>query len=663
MRVDIVIPAHNEEGRIGSTLDAYLSHPTSHEVRFTVALDRCTDRTEEVVGAHAAAAGESARVQTVSYPKLGKGGVLMEAFRACDGEMVGFVDADGATPPAELMRLVEATAAGADGAIASRRHPAAVLPARRGLKRGLASAGFAFGVRRLFGLPYADTQCGAKVFRRGALERMLPLLTSRDFLIDVDLLYVAERLGLRVASVPTIWIDRAGSRVSAGTDTLRMAASALRLWLHHRVIPVEAGGAEPEAEAASPPAAPARRRVRRRPRPDVALVTPYPPAGARHAGRSGVASYGANLARALAAEGLRVTVVAPQEESGGPQVEDDGPVRVERRFQRGPAALPAAARAAVATRAPVVHLQHEFFLYGGPSSIPGLAPALGLLRGSGVGPVVTMHHAVDPASVDRGFVDMHRVRAPRWLARAGLGSVQRTIGSLSRQVIVHERAFAELVPGATVVPHGLEAAAPGEPAASVPGEEGAKPLTALCFGFLAPYKGLELALEAAARSPDSVQLVIAGDEHPRLRESGERYVERLRERWPGVAHFTGYVEDDELPSWFAAADVALFLYQRPFATSGALALALARETPVLLSPALARIVGAPAELVAADGSEGLAGQLELLARESGERDRLRAAGRLLAGDRSWATVARRHAEIYEEVSHADGARRGPLQLA
>jgi glycosyltransferase involved in cell wall biosynthesis len=236
MRVDIVIPAHNEEDRIGPTLDAYLAHPTSHEIHFVVALDNCTDRTEEVVAGHAARSG---RVESVAYPKLGKGGVLMETFRRCDADLVGFVDADGATPPSELMRLVEATAADADGAIATRRHPAAVLPARRGLTRGMTSAGFAFGVRRLFGLPYDDTQCGAKVFRRSAMERLLPLLSSRDFLFDVDVLLVARRLRMRVASVPTIWIDREGSRLSPGRDTARMAASALRLWLHHQVIPVD----------------------------------------------------------------------------------------------------------------------------------------------------------------------------------------------------------------------------------------------------------------------------------------------------------------------------------------------------------------------------------------------------------------------------------------
>jgi glycosyltransferase involved in cell wall biosynthesis len=247
MRVDIVIPAHNEQDRIGPMLDAYMTRCAGPDMRFLVALDRCTDGTAEVVAARAA---RDPRVEAVDYPKLGKGGVLMEAFRRCDGDLVGFVDADGATPPSEMLRLIDA-ARDRDGAIASRRHPASVLPARRSLAREVTSAGFAFTVRQLFRLPYEDTQCGAKVFRRAAMERMLPLLTSRDFLFDVDVLLVAHRLGYRIETVPTIWIDREGSRLKAGGDAKRMAASALRLWLHHRVIPVDTEG--PTDPTAMPP--------------------------------------------------------------------------------------------------------------------------------------------------------------------------------------------------------------------------------------------------------------------------------------------------------------------------------------------------------------------------------------------------------------------------
>jgi glycosyltransferase involved in cell wall biosynthesis len=390
------------------------------------------------------------------------------------------------------------------------------------------------------------------------------------------------------------------------------------------------------------------------------MISPYPPAGRRHAGRSGVASYAGNLAQALGERGLTVTVVAPTEPDLPAGRETDGPVTVERSFERGPAAVPSAARAALATGAPVVHLQHEFFLYGGVTSMPGLLPGLGLLRARGVGPVVTMHHAVDPAEVDDDFVRMHRVRAPRPALRLGLATVQGTIGRLARRVIVHEDKFASVVRDAAVVPHGVEAVEPqqAEVAADLP-DDGR--LTLICFGFLAPYKGLELALEAASLARDDVRLLIVGGEHPRLLDGGERYGDSLRARWPDAGEFAGYVDDAELPHWFALSDLALFLYPRPFATSGALALAVAHGLPALLSPTLADLVAAPADLVAPTDAVGLAERLRGLAAAREELEPLRRQSAQLTRDRSWGAVADRHGEIYEEVSRAERSARRSLR--
>jgi glycosyltransferase involved in cell wall biosynthesis len=238
MRLDVIFPAHNEEHRIDATLAAYRSVCSSPDIRFVVALDDCSDRTHDVVAGHAA---HDQRVQSIDYPKLGKGGVIMEAFRGSDAELLAFVDADCATPPAELLRLaavVEET--GSDGAIAARWHPSSVLPGRRDRPRlrRMASKIFAVGVRRIFGLPYCDTQCGAKVLRRRVVERVVPLLSSRDLVFDVDLLVTTTALGFDITEVPTVWIDQPGSRVAVGRDSRRMVISLLRLWLHHHVIPV-----------------------------------------------------------------------------------------------------------------------------------------------------------------------------------------------------------------------------------------------------------------------------------------------------------------------------------------------------------------------------------------------------------------------------------------
>lgn len=233
MKLDIVIPAYNEEERLGRTLDAYRAGLPEEDVRFFVALDRCTDGTADIVRRHGAV---DPRVVLLDFPKLGKGGVLMEAFRHTDAPLVGFVDADCATSPGEFRRLVD-VAKLHDGAIASRYHPASVLPVKRSLFREVLTKGGGVIVKALFRHGYRDTQCGAKVVSNKVMRHTLPLLSSRDFLFDVDLLISARKLGYDIKEVPTIWVDQAGSKVKH-SDALRTLVSALRLWLHHKVMPI-----------------------------------------------------------------------------------------------------------------------------------------------------------------------------------------------------------------------------------------------------------------------------------------------------------------------------------------------------------------------------------------------------------------------------------------
>ncbi|HEX5619838.1 MAG TPA: glycosyltransferase [Solirubrobacteraceae bacterium] len=374
--------------------------------------------------------------------------------------------------------------------------------------------------------------------------------------------------------------------------------------------------------------------------PDVTLISPFPALGERHGGFTGVASYSANLAAALDDAGARVTVLAAHDPNE-PAVATDGTLEVRRVWKRGPGALPGAAAAALATGAPAVHVQHELFLYGGPSAVPGIVPALAALRRRNA--VVTMHHVVDPKAVDAGFTATHRVRAPAPVARAGVAAVQRTIAALADTVVVHEPSFAHVVPGAQVVPHGVETPERGdrEAARAALGVDG---FCVLCFGFLAPYKGLEAALGAARLAGEDVELVIAGGEHPRL--AGDGYADALRAAAPANVRFAGYVADADVARWFAAADVALLPYPQPFASSGPLALALAHGTPVLLSDALAGTVGAPDELAVPADPAAIAARLDALAADRGDRERLRAAAATLAAGRSWPEVARRHLDLY-----------------
>jgi glycosyltransferase involved in cell wall biosynthesis len=259
---------------------------------------------------------------------------------------------------------------------------------------------------------------------------------------------------------------------------------------------------------------------------------------------------------------------------------------------------------------------------------------------------------VDPAAVDSEFTRFHRVRVPHPVARVGLSAVQRTVQALSAATVVHERSFERFVPRAHVVPLGLDVIDP-PPTRQAKEASGVRSdrLTALCFGFLCPYKGLEIALEAASIAGDAVDLIVAGGSHPRL-EGRDPYADDLRQRYRDTARFVGYVPEADVARWFGAADVLLLPYPRPVASSGPYAQALGFGTPPLCSPALGRCVDVPEAFVAPNDPSGLADRLVELASDRRQLDGLGAATRQLASGRTWTDVARRHVALYEEVIDA-----------
>ena len=99
---------------------------------------------------------------------------------------------------------------------------------RQGLLRRLESRGFNLLIRVLFGFSYHDTQCGAKVFKRAAIDAVLPAMVSRGFEFDVELLWRLKRAGFRVIEVPIEWQNQGDSRVEK-KDMIRMLSGLLKV--------------------------------------------------------------------------------------------------------------------------------------------------------------------------------------------------------------------------------------------------------------------------------------------------------------------------------------------------------------------------------------------------------------------------------------------------
>jgi glycosyltransferase involved in cell wall biosynthesis len=228
----ILIPAYNEERRIEPVLRDYaefFEKNYSGEFLIVVVLNGCTDNTFGVVR-HVAA--EHSTIHALEFREaIGKGGALIEGLKLSEhADLIGYVDADGATPPRAFLELVRHTGE-ADCVIGSRWLPGAVIHQSQAGHRQFASRVFHAIVQLLFRLNIHDTQCGAKVMKRGVIEKIHPYLRIADMAFDINLLVAVKRAGFRILEVPTEWTDQAGSKVVLFRSSLTMLLSAIRVRL------------------------------------------------------------------------------------------------------------------------------------------------------------------------------------------------------------------------------------------------------------------------------------------------------------------------------------------------------------------------------------------------------------------------------------------------
>jgi dolichyl-phosphate beta-glucosyltransferase len=223
--LSIVLPCLDEAERLPGTLAAYLAHfpPGRSEVELIVVDDGSTDGTTVIADQIAAADPRVLVMRTIR--NHGKGYAVRTGIQAAQGELVVFTDADGSYGPEQLERVVAALAA-APVAIGARlgSQAGAGPPLRR-----LASRVFNRVMRLLLGLPFTDTQCGLKGFRRGAAEAVFRRARVDGFAFDAEALLVARRLGIEVVEVPVRAEERQGSTVRLGGDALRMLGDVWRV--------------------------------------------------------------------------------------------------------------------------------------------------------------------------------------------------------------------------------------------------------------------------------------------------------------------------------------------------------------------------------------------------------------------------------------------------
>ncbi len=237
-KLSVVIPAYNEEENLNKgVLQEVWDYLNKQKYSWELLIvdDESTDNTlklvEKFVKSHK-------NVRALKEPHRGKGGTVIAGMLAAKGDIVLFTDMDQATPINQIEKLLPKFEQGYDGVIGSRK-------GRKGAPfvRKLMGWGFATLRNIILGLPFKDTQCGFKAFTREASENIFKRMKIFDEKkavqgaavnagFDLEMLYIARKLGYKVAEVPVIWHHKGTERVSAIKDSWEGFRDLMRVRLN-----------------------------------------------------------------------------------------------------------------------------------------------------------------------------------------------------------------------------------------------------------------------------------------------------------------------------------------------------------------------------------------------------------------------------------------------
>ena len=252
----IVLPAFDEEARLGPALDelfAYLHHRADRgrdgalgaahlppEIAVLIVDDGSTDGTAALVRARpefGQRLPEGIRLELLQIPHGGKGAAVRAGMLAATGEVAVFADADMATPPDQLPKLVAALV-DHDVALGSRIQPdgSDMRRTQPAFRRLLGWAFHLFASAWAAG-PVVDTQCGFKGFTREAAADLFGRQQITSIVFDVEVIHLARRRGYGIAVVPIEWTDKHGSRMHPRPRlAIRVAWDLFRIPFIHRGV-------------------------------------------------------------------------------------------------------------------------------------------------------------------------------------------------------------------------------------------------------------------------------------------------------------------------------------------------------------------------------------------------------------------------------------------
>ncbi|MBI4679862.1 MAG: glycosyltransferase family 2 protein [Nitrospirae bacterium] len=229
--LSIIIPAYNEEKRIPNTLLKLLNYLSTKSYQWEIILvdDGSTDRTSEI--AREVIKNNSLRV-IKNHLNQGKGYSVKRGILSSTGNVLLFSDADLSTPIEELDKMLLWIDKGYDIVIGSRALPESIIQVRQPSYRQLMGKIFNLLVKSLVLKGVNDTQCGFKCFTKESALQVFTLQRLTGFAFDVEILYIAQKCGLKIKEQPVRWINSPESKVRLLKGPLSMILELLKIRLY-----------------------------------------------------------------------------------------------------------------------------------------------------------------------------------------------------------------------------------------------------------------------------------------------------------------------------------------------------------------------------------------------------------------------------------------------
>ena len=227
--LSVVIPAYNEEPRIGATLEKVTGYLRRQQYSWELLVvdDGSSDGTAALATRWA---GNDERVRVETVPHGGKGWAVKHGMLATVGQYRFMCDADMAMPIEQLEAFLDRMEEGYDIVIGSRQKKGA-RRVNEPILRHVIGRVFNWTVRLLTVRDFQDTQCGYKCFRDHVAEELFNLQRTRGWAFDVEVLYVATKRKMRVLEMPIEWHYRPSSKLRPHADSFSMLRDIIMLRL------------------------------------------------------------------------------------------------------------------------------------------------------------------------------------------------------------------------------------------------------------------------------------------------------------------------------------------------------------------------------------------------------------------------------------------------